>query len=646
MAVGLVGTALTALDAARAGLQVTQNNIANVNTQGYHRRDVVFGNNTPSFDGSGFLGAGVHIETVRALYNQFIESEVYNTQSLSERYGNYAVHATTVDKLLGDANSGLSSTLQNFFAAANEVVNNPTSAAARQTLLSAGNSLATRFHSVQDYLAVTQDNINKEISATVSQINTLTGQIAKVNQQITAFQASTQQPANDLIDTRSRLLEDLSKLINITVLDQGDQFGVYTGNGQSLVSGASSTSLTTVADTNDPENLLPALKPSSGTLPGMGSSVITGGSLGGILAFRDEVLKPTQTALDRLAYVLATEFNEIHNDGATLDGKVNQNFFTVTPSQQALNLGSTVATITVSIPSANANLLNDSDYRLTYDGANYTLTRLSDGVSATGTLAAVTTFGSANQGFTLAVGSGAPAAGESWLIRPTHDSARSLSMAITQANQIAAAAVKVDTYSATSNTSTATIGSATFAGPPYNTNLLDTVRIRFTAVGVYDVIDDTTGTTLAAGQAYTSGNNIGPYNGWTVQVTDGGSGTTAPQVGDTFYVKFQATGDNSNALKLTALQSDTTQVQGGVTYSGAYNKVVSYVANKASDAKLSADINKSLLNDVKTQRDSISGVNLDEEATKLIQFQQAYQAAAKSIQTANSLFDELLSVIR
>lgn len=645
MAIGLINTALTALDAARAGLQNAQNNIANVNTVGYHRREVVYGTNTPAFNGSGFLGAGVHVETVRGIYNQFLESEVLATQSLAERYGNYAIHAGTMDKMLGDTNSGLSGTIQNFFAAANEVANAPTSTAARQSLISAGSSLVNRFNAVEDYLASVRDNINAEVSATVKEINRLAGQIATINKQITAFQASSQQPANDLMDTRSRLLEDMSKLINITVLDDNGQSSVFIGNGQALVLGSTATTLTTTPNASDPENLLPAIQSGATTLPGMDTSVITGGTLGGLLAFREEVLKPAQSAVDRLAYVMATEINEIHNDGADLNGNVNQNFFSVTPTQQALNLGSTAASITVTIPPANANLLTDSDYILSYDGANYTLTRLSDGMSATGTLAAVTTFGSTSQGFTLAVGAGVPAAGESWLIRPTHDSARSLAMAITQPSQVAAAQPVPTSIVAIGNTSSATVSAPTFAGPPYNTALLHSVRIVFTAAATYDVIDDTTGTTLAAGQAYVSGNNIS-YNGWTVQITDGATAPAAPQVGDTYSVKFQATGDNTIGLQLAAAQSNSANVEGGFTFSGAYNKLVNYVASQASDAKLSSETNKILLNDVKTQRDSISGVNLDEEAAKLIQFQQAYQAAAKSIQTSNSLFDELLNVVR
>ncbi|NWG86421.1 MAG: flagellar hook-associated protein FlgK [Hydrogenophilaceae bacterium] len=641
----LINTALTALDAARAGLQNAQNNIANVNTQGYHRREVAFGTNLSAYTGGGFLGAGVHVETVRGIYNQFLDSEVLATQSLAERYDNYAIHASTLDKLLGGQNSGLSGTIQNFFAAANEVANAPTSTAARQSLLSAGNSLVTRFNAVEDYLASVQDNINEEVTSTVDQINRLAGQIATVNNQITAFQASSQQPANDLLDTRSRLLEDLSKLVNITVLDQDGLSSVFIGNGQALVLGSNATTMSTIADSADPENLLPAIQSGGTTLPGMDTSVITGGSLGGLLAFREEILKPSQTAVDRLAYVMATEFNEIHNDGADLNGKVNQNFFSVTPTQQALNLGSTAASITVTIPPANANLLTDSDYILSYDGANYTLTRLSDGMSATGTLAAVTTFGSSSQGFTLAVGAGVPAAGESWLIRPMHDSARSIDMAISQPSQVAAATPSLDTIAASSNAGTATIGAAAFAGPPYNAALLDTVRIVFTAAGQYDVIDDTTGATLAAAQAYVSGNNI-TYNGWTVQITNGATAPVAPQVGDTFTVKYQATGDNSIALQYAAAQTNSANVQGGLTYSSAYNKLVNYVASLASDAKISAETNETMLSDVKAQRDSISGVNLDEEAAKLIQFQQAYQAAAKSIQTANSIFDELLNAVR
>ncbi|MBI5937265.1 MAG: flagellar hook-associated protein FlgK [Betaproteobacteria bacterium] len=627
---------LTGLDAARAGLLSTQSNISNVNTQGYHRRDVVFGTNIPTYSGIGFLGAGVQVDEVRRIYSQFLDSEVLTTQSLNERYGNYSTHARTLDKLLGDTNSGLSGPINNFFSAANEVANSPTSTAARQSLISAGNGLATRFHSVQSHLASVQNAINDEVTVTVTQINNISSRIATLNRQISEFEAISQQPANDLIDTRSKLLEDLSKLVNVQVLDQGGQFNLLIGTGQALILGAAATTMTTVKDPNDPQNLLPALKTGSVTLPAMDENVISGGVLGGLLAFREEVLKPAQTAVDRMAYVLASQFNEIHNAGADLNGNLNVNFFSFSVNQAALNASNTTGVVNVTIPSANYTLLTDSAYVLSYDGANYTLTRQSDGASATGAIGAVTTIGGVNQGFTLAAGVPAPAAGDRWLVRPMNDAARTLDVAITQPSRVAAGSLGTSANSA--NTGTGSIGNISFSGPPYNTNLSQTVTLTFTAPGAFNVTG--TGTGNPVGVVYTApGPQTISYNGWSVTLSG------APAAGDVFTLA-PGIGDNSIASKFANLQTSTSNIEGTMSYGGAYNKLVNYVASLASDAQISFDSQTSLLNDVRAQRDSVSGVNMDEEAAKLVQYQQAYQAAAKSIQMANSLFDELLNVLR
>lgn len=634
MAVFNIG--LTGLTAARAGLLSTQNNISNVNTAGYHRREVVFGTNIPTYTGVGYLGAGVQVEEVRRVYSQFLDAEVLTSQALTERYGAYAVRARTLDKLLGDPNSGLNSTIAGFFSAANEVANSPTSTAARQSLVSAGNSLVTRFHSVQSSLASVQKSINDEVTATVKQVNNISSQIATLNRQISEFEAISQQPANDLIDTRSKLLEDLSKLVNVNILEQGDTINVLIGNGQALILGPVASEMTTVKDPNDPQNLLPALKTGAATLPAMDASVLSGGSLGGMLAFRQEILKPAQTAVDRLAYVMASQFNDIHYAGADQNGNLNVNFFSFAVNQAALNASSTAGVVTVSIPNTNYALLTDSAYILSYDGANYTLTRQSDGASATGAIGAVTTIGGVNQGFTLAAGAPAPAAGDRWLIRPMNDAARTLDVAITQPSQVAAGTL--GTSASSTNTGTGSIGNISFSGPPHNTNLSQTVTLTFTAPGTFDVSG--TGTGNPTGVVYTApGPQTISYNGWSVTLSG------APAAGDVFTLS-PGVGDNSIAAKFANLQTSTTNVEGTMAYGGAYNKLLNYVASLASDAQVSFDSHTSLLNDVRAQRDSISGVNMDEEAAKLIQFQQAYQAAAKSIQVANSLFDELMNVLR
>ena len=544
MGTGIFGIGVSALGAAQAGLLTTQNNIANVNTAGYARREVTYTPGVPTYSNGSLFGSGVQIESVRRVYSQFLDNEVLLSQAMAERYSGYAQRADALDKLLGSANTGLSSAMQLFFSAANEVANDPTSTAARQSLISSGETLASRFRNVEGTLAALQKGINEEIGVTVTQINTLAGQVAALNDRIGRFEAATGQPANDLIDKRAQLVEELSKLVNVTVMQQDGGYNLMIGSGQMLVMGVRANTLTTVPDPTDPQNLLPAIGPAGAAIT-LDGNQITGGSLGGLLAFRDELLKPAQSGLDRLAYALADQFNALHSTGEDLNGNTGIDFFSLATSQTALNLGGTTATVGLSV--TDSRQLMASDYILSYDGTNYTLTRGTDG--ARWTSATLSGFSASGQGFDLSGAAGA-VAGDRWLIRPAHNAARSLDVAIGNPDSVAAAAAG--------------------AGP----------------------------------------------------------------------------GDNSVALQLAALQTDTTAIGGTTTYSGAYGRLVSHVATLTHESRISAESHAALASATRAQRDSVSGVNLDEEAVRLVQFQQAYQAAARAIQVSSDLFDELLAIGR
>lgn len=755
MGMGIFGIAYSGLDAARAGMVTTQSNISNVNTPGFHRREVSFAAAPAAFTGSGYLGSGVDIQSVQRVYNQFLDTEVRISQSLNERYSSYSIYADSIDRMLGDPSTGMSGAMQQFFDAADDVANDPTSIAARQSLITSGGVLANRFHSLDASLATMQKSINEQTQAIVNRINEYTAQIASLNERIGRFEASTGQQANDLIDMRGQLTEELNKLINVSVLEQDGQFNLFIGTGQSLVTGATVNRLTTIANPSDPENLVPAFVQTGSSLP-LDSRLITGGSLGGLLAFREEILKPTQAALDRLAYVITDQFNDIHNNGVDLNGNLNVDFFKPAGSitaQTALDLNGTPSPATVSLTISNPAQLTGSDYVLVYNTAsnNYTLTRSSDGTNWTLTPPSPLATG---EGFSLSV-AGVPNNGDRWLIRPVNDASRQIGVDIISPNQVAAATANpqpkwpVLAYADPGNAGTTPIGSPVLTmNPATDANLLQPVTITYNAgtsqyvltgtitapspspiarVAGTDTVISVNGWTLvmsdsvtppANGDDYyvqptisnlgataTSGNvntsvsisapvlttvpavdaNLmqpititydaansryvltgtmttpppGPpvgtvarvagentvisVNGWAVSLSDSAS---PPANNDSFKVQFDGLADSSNALAFAALQTDSTRIEGTMTYGSAYGQLVSAVANQTREAKVTAEAQQSLLKDAQAQRANISGVNLDEEAVRLVEFQQAYQAAAKAIQVATTLFDELLAIGR
>jgi flagellar hook-associated protein 1 FlgK len=559
MATGILGIALTGLAAAQAGISTTQHNIANVNTDGYRRQEVGYQALTPAYVGNAFFGSGVGVSTVRSLYSQFQDSQVLLNQTQLSRSESYATQASQVDQLLSDSSSGLTTALDAFFSAAQTVASDPTSDAARQVMLSSGRNLTTRFNNLSTSLSDMRVDSNREISATVGSINTYSSQIATLSGNIAAAEASTGQPANDLRDQRDLLVANLNELINVTTFEQTDgTFNVYIGSGQPLVVGASVTPMTVVSDPNSPEFSVPALSLAGGVTQTLDSSLVSGGSLGGLMAVREEILQPAIQALDLMALAFATEFNALHEAGFDLNGTAGIAFFTdsatlsqnLQPAAQTGNTGS----LTFSATLDDVTQLQASDYQLSFDGVNYTLTRLSDGVSASDpSLAAVTTLGGVAQGFTLTAAAGVPDAGDSWIIRPSHGAAGliTLNAAMTDPDQIAA--------------------SSSNAGSP---------------------------------------------------------------------------GNNENALLLTDLQTSATAIGGSQSFSSAYAQLVARTATLAYEADIAVSAYSAMTSQSIQLQQSVSGVNLDEEAANLIRFQQAYQASARAMQIASSLFDELIGLLR
>jgi flagellar hook-associated protein 1 len=337
------------------------------------------------------------------------------------------------------------------------VSSNPSLIPARQAVLSSAESLAARFQSMAGRLNEIKQGVNSQITSSVSAINSYAKQIAQLNDTIGRAQSATGQPPNDLLDQRDQLILDLNKEIKTTVVKQGDGgYNVFIGNGQPLVVGTTTSSLITMASPTDPEKIEVAYQTASGPVV-VGNASLGGGKLGGVLEFRSQTLEPAQNALGRVATGLASSFNAQHQLGFDLDGVAGGAFFTVASPVVNANGNNTGAAV-IAAGISDANALTTSDYRLQYDVSGYTLTRLSDNF----TIPVVS--GQTVDGVSLTL-TGAPAVGDSFLIRPTVNGASGFGVAITDASQIAAAAalpvVPVGAAVVSTNTGTGTISAAT-----------------------------------------------------------------------------------------------------------------------------------------------------------------------------------------
>jgi flagellar hook-associated protein 1 FlgK len=682
MSTGFINTGVTGLQVAQLGLAASAHNITNADTAGYNRQRIVQESNLAMMTGAGFVGQGAHVATIERMYDRFLNGQVSSAQTQVSELASYHSQVSQIDNMLADANSGLSSALKQFFAGVQDVATNPSQVSSRQALVSSAQSLVSRFQALDAQLAQIYDNVNGLVTSTVSSINTYTKQIGSINEQIIVAQATGSQPANDLLDQRDQLVSELNKLVKVSTTTNTDgSYNVFVGTGQQLVVGSQVSTMTAEPASSDATRVVVGLKTPSGNqeLP---ESLVNGGSLGGLLRFRSESLDGTANQLGREAASLALTFNAQNALGQDLLGRAAGetgfmgDLFTLGTPTVIASSSNAPGSPKISVdftkpPPFDGNFYTDltgSDYRLDYSVGNLTLTRLSDNKtwSAVDTVVAgvvVTAIEGINaqlaldpQGFSLGAASFTVAnEGASYLIEPTRNTAGNITLnaAIAADPRLIAAAAPIRTAPVSTNSGNAVISAgivatgyaAPSAGYPV-TFTYSSVTNAFTGFppGVVSVTSGGTTTdytypTVATSIPYTSGATI-TFSGISVEV----SGT--PSNGDSFSISRNtaASTDGRNALLLGKLQTQNTMAGHTATYQSAYAQLVSEVGNKTREVLTTGAAQEALLQQTTAARESLSGVNLDEEAANMIKYQQAYQASAKVIEMASKLFDSILAI--
>lgn len=670
MGSGIFSIGVSSLQNAQLGLATTSHNIANANTDGYNRQRIIQVSNIATLTGAGYVGQGAHVSTIERIYSSYLAKQVYTAQTSVSELEAYSASITELNNLLSDEDAGLASALEGFFEGVNQVSSDPSSLTTRQSMVSAAETLVSRFQSLNAQIDAQYENVNSQVQGYVASINSYAQQVATLNKQIVVAESANDQPPNDLYDQRDQLVAELNKLIGVqTTTNSNGSLNVFFGNGQQLVVGTTATSLAVVASSQDPSRLTVGVVNSAGTqeLP---ESVISGGALAGVMQYRAETLDETANELGRIAASVALAFNAQHALGqdllGSIDGDANfvADFFELGSPGVIANTNNPAGTATVSASYSAPSYSDDgtfytnlttSDYRLDYDGTALTLTRLSDNVSWSGASVAalntaVTSSTEGPQGFTVAA-SGSFVAGSSYLIQPTRDAARDIEVndsIAADVRQIAAAA-PIRTSAGTSNTGTATISAgsvvtgytAPASGSPV-TLTYSSATSGLTGFSSYPVTVTVNGvaTSYASGTVpYTNGATLS-FAGISFTI----SGT--PQNGDTFVIAKNTNGvsDNRNALLLAQMQTGKTMAGNTASFSTIYAQMVSSAGNKGSEVQTVLSAQTTLLTEAEDARDSVSGVNVDEEAVKLLEYQQSYQAAAKMLQIASELFDSILAI--
>ncbi len=736
MSTGLLSSAITGMQVAQFALQTAQHNITNQNTPGFNRQRTIQSSNIAMLTGAGFVGQGSHVSTVERMYDSFLGNQVNRAQTTSSELDTYYKQIAQIDNMLADSNSGLSPALQSFFKGVQQVAANPAQLPARQAMISSAQTLVARFQGLEARIGQMYEDVNTQLSTEVATVNSYSRQIAELNQSIVIAESSINQPANDLLDQRDQLVSELNKLIKITTITNSDgSFNVFFGTGQQLVVGTQVMTMSAAPSAADPSKFAVGLSTAGGNqeLP---ESLISGGSIGGLLKFRSESLDRTQNDLGRNAASMALTFNAQHALGQDLlgqsisDANFKADFFTIsqptvlvnnrntsaavltaelvapsidgrytlanvagtysltrqtdgivwtgaslaalqTTVQAALTASETLvltgATVAVSestqVLSSTADGANfytkliNSDYRLSYDGTNHTLTRLTDGMSWNNTsLPALSKTIANSEGFSISLASGTMSGGDSFVIRPVAEAARNIAVNASVAGdaRLIAAAMPIRAASAPTNSGSGKISAGeTFSGFSATSMTIAGVSLTYASgTGLLTL----SGVPANANISVTAGSKTTVYPGPSILYTSDATISFAGvsfkisgnlNNGDSFSIGENTAGvsDGRNALALGSLQTQNTMSGKTASYQMAYAQLVSDVGNKTRQISVTGEAQQALLKQSQAARESLSGVNLDEEAANLIRFQQAYQASAKSLQIGAGLFDTLLGIM-
>ena len=636
----LINTGVSALRVFQQALNTTGHNIANVNTEGYSRQRVDTASSIPERYGPvGYIGTGVTPTGVRRSYDQFIVNQVRTYTAQTEEYETFHVLASRVDELLAESGSGLDRLMQQFFEATSDVAGDPRSTPARQVMLDRADALADRFHALSDWMRDVRAETNKDLQNFVTSVNSLATSIAEYNGQIRKHGGGDPNHApNVLLDQRDRLMDELSRHMSVTSSVQDDgSINVYIGKGQALVLADHAFELR-VGD-----------RPESSEIKtieldiGGGSSIdvtdlISGGKLNGVRRFQSEVLDVAQNQLGLVAIGLGHFFNAEHSSGLDLAGDLGQQFFAVADPEVLARPGNSSS---VAAGFDDVAKLNALEYELRYDAGSWGLTRADNGaaVAMTGSGTGADPF--RFDGVSLVV-SGAPAAGDSFLLRPTRNGAARIGTLLSDPRSIAAADV-VATEAPAGNSGTGVIGPGALVDRTGSTKLAAPVTLTFDSANNW--FNVSTGGTLAYNPATDAGSDL--------TLTLAGLGDFSfsmhgiPADGDQFVLSDNtgAPGDNRNALRLADMRTRSLMLGGTSTLHDTHNLMVADVGARTSLAQTNHEVRRELLQQAEKAREEVSGVNLDEEAADLVRFQQAYQASARVVATANTLFESLLAAV-
>lgn len=655
---GLLTLGARAMFANQAALQTVGQNIANANTAGYSRQSVVLKAASGQYTGAGFFGRGVDVQTVVRSHNEFLTKEAASAKSTATADALRAEQLTRLEKLFPTGTEGVGFAASQFLNAMMDVASRPSDPSARQVVLGRANELAQRFASAGQQLANLQAGIVSDLKASAGVVNQLAQQIANINDQIARTRGTTHTP-NDLLDARDRMISQLGEHIAVTTLPADDgSVGVFIGGGQRLVLGNQVSSVQISGDPYDSQRAVLSLV-ESGTSRQLDANVLTGGSMAALLSFQNGDLQDAKNQLGQLAAAIGMRVNEQNALGLDLSHPPGQGariFNVAAPrtlpasTNQRNGDGSFVSGVQATI--VNAGQLQASAYKLSAaaDGS-YELTRLTDGVKRT------VNDGDTIDGFRISFAPAAPAPGESFMIEPVGMAASEMRRVLDDPNGIAAAS-PLTASTSVDNTGTLSIDSVYAVNSGFNAANAP-MSLEFGEADPADPGKLPYTLTLADGTSlsgvWSAGQPIGNQPAAGIDLGFELRTNGVPRSGDKITLApttYTAT-NNGNGKAFLNIQTEAFvgrqvlpdgTLTAGMTISDTYAASMSDMGARVQSANYLSSVSTTVASDAEASRSGFAGVNLDEEAARLMQYQQSYQAAAKIMQTAQSMFDELMRI--
>ncbi len=647
----LISIGARALLVNQRAMQTVGHNIANASVEGYSRQRVELGTATGQFSGAGFYGRGVNIQTVTRSYNEFLTRQATATRSQSAYDTTRSEHLSRLESVFQGGEEGIGAAVGEFLNAMVDMASRPQDLAARQVVLGRAGEMAQRFAAAGAELDAMQSGVAQDLRSAVESVNDLAQRIANVNGQIAALNGTGHAP-NDLLDQRDQMIAELSDQVQISTIAADDgSVSVFIGGGQRLVLGTQASPLTVSADPFDSTRLSLSIV-ESGSSRRIDEDLLGSGALGGMLRFQNDDLVDARNMLGQLASAVALASNEQQALGLDLRSPPGAGapLFALgapraLPAEDNVRDAAGNFTGQVTLTVTDPRQLLASEYSLSHDGSAWQLTRLSDGVTRS------VVSGDVVDGLRVDMGATPPATTDRFLLQPLTRVANAMQRVMDDPRGLAAAS-PLSASAGSTNAGTAAIAQLAVVDPAANPQL--TASIIFTSdTGQYtwELRDRTTNALNSTGTAsWVAGQPI-ELNGFELSLTG------SPRSGDQFSVAKTAfpAANNGNALAFAGLRdlkllgqvSDGAGgLSGGETLTDAWASALANVGVRVQSATISAEVSTQMASSAKASLASFSGVNLDEEAARLMQYQQGYQAAAKVLQIAQSLFDSLLSIGR